>query len=536
MKLLKAKVKNFGSYEDLEFDFSNLGLTLVHGATGAGKSTLQDIPSWILFGFTGKDGNVDEVRSWTNNDEPTFGQLEIQLPSGNLTVTRIRGSQSKNDLYIEDHTGIIRGRSIPETQDLIEQRIGITKDLYICTAYFNEYSPSLSVFSGSPDDRRELFEKITNLEMPSKIGSNCYDLRKENKRLLGDKAELFNRLQGKLENLKVLTERVKNSHSVWERVWLAELSELKSRLDTFEQDKSNKINDLSRQINHYENNRSIRLKELDETLEEISLKTKSDKVCKECGQVNKDVITHQMHFTRVENDRINVSLAKNPYIEELDRIKRSENISRYTLEKEAVKVNPHSNELRQLTKDIESTENEVKSINEELKVIRHKLSSLNQLSDLSRQLRGKLLEKSISEVEKATNGYLEKYFDAELRVSFTLEKADSLHIEIYKNSHKCVYKQLSKGQRGLLKLCFSIAMMKAAANQHGVHFNTLFFDEALDGLDEELKVKSFGLFNELALTHESVLLIDHCSVFLQMFDSKFYVNLCNDKSEVTNEV
>lgn len=36
MKLLKAEVHNFGSYKDLEFDFNDLGLALIHGATGSG--------------------------------------------------------------------------------------------------------------------------------------------------------------------------------------------------------------------------------------------------------------------------------------------------------------------------------------------------------------------------------------------------------------------------------------------------------------------------------------------------------------------
>ena len=50
MQLLSIDLSNFGSYEKLEFDFTDLGLSLVSGPTGSGKSTLQDGPYWVMFG------------------------------------------------------------------------------------------------------------------------------------------------------------------------------------------------------------------------------------------------------------------------------------------------------------------------------------------------------------------------------------------------------------------------------------------------------------------------------------------------------
>jgi energy-coupling factor transporter ATP-binding protein EcfA2 len=76
--------------------------------------------------------------------------------------------------------------------------------------------------------------------------------------------------------------------------------------------------------------------------------------------------------------------------------------------------------------------------------------------------------------------------------------------------------------------------MDIAANEAGIFFHTLFFDEALDGLSPRLKIQSFQLFEELNLTHETLLLIEHSPEFQNLFNTKFNVSIENDKSTITN--
>ncbi len=94
-----------------------------------------------------------------------------------------------------------------------------------------------------------------------------------------------------------------------------------------------------------------------------------------------------------------------------------------------------------------------------------------------------------------------------------------------------------KGQRQMLKLSFVLSVMAAASNKAGVHFDNLFFDEALDGLDTDMKVKAYGLLEELATRHGSVLVIDHAPEFQALFDRRYHVTLDGDHShiEVGNE-
>ena len=87
----------------------------------------------------------------------------------------------------------------------------------------------------------------------------------------------------------------------------------------------------------------------------------------------------------------------------------------------------------------------------------------------------------------------------------------------------------------MLKLSFAVAVMDAVSDNAGTHFNTLFFDEALDGLDTELKLKAFNLLTELSTTHESVFVIDHSDTLKTCFSNSYHVTLENDESRVKHD-
>jgi DNA repair exonuclease SbcCD ATPase subunit len=72
--------------------------------------------------------------------------------------------------------------------------------------------------------------------------------------------------------------------------------------------------------------------------------------------------------------------------------------------------------------------------------------------------------------------------------------------------------------------------MTAAANKVGIHFNLLMLDEALDGLDSDLKVKAFNLLSELEKDHASILVIDHAQELKSLFNRRFDVFLEQDRS------
>ena len=74
--------------------------------------------------------------------------------------------------------------------------------------------------------------------------------------------------------------------------------------------------------------------------------------------------------------------------------------------------------------------------------------------------------------------------------------------------------------------------MKVAANNSQEKFGSVFLDEALDGLDSDLKIKSYSLLQDLAKDHDSVLVIDHATELKEMFERKYKVAMENGGSVI----
>src|SRR6185503_7725173 len=103
--------------------------------------------------------------------------------------------------------------------------------------------------------------------------------------------------------------------------------------------------------------------------------------------------------------------------------------------------------------------------------------------------------------EKQANDILTTYFDSEILIQLKLESSDKLEVEIQKNGNMCSFRQLSGGQRCMLKLAFNLSIMSLAENKAGIKFPTLMLDEPLNGLSEDLKVRAFSLFESLTKSY-----------------------------------
>lgn len=246
MQIGKCQVTNFASYPEASLDFSGMGLTLVSGPTGAGKSTIFDMPYWILFGATSKEGGVDEIRSWYSQDA-TSGVLSVALEDGDIEVTRIRGKANENDLYWTEAAQPdqkIRGKDITETQKLLETRLGVSAELYLLGAYFAQFSHADAFFVAKAKDRRDVFEKIADLSMPVKISEAVSEERKADKRLLETKTAELSKLSGKAEQLREQLLRSEASRESWEVSNARTLANLQLQADGFDQTKAEKFDKL----------------------------------------------------------------------------------------------------------------------------------------------------------------------------------------------------------------------------------------------------------------------------------------------------
>ena len=566
MKIKKFRVENFGSYPVLEMDLDNAGLCLLYGPTGSGKSTIMDAICWCLYGVTAKDGNADDIRSWASQ-EPTTGSITVEARGNSYVINRVRGKQSQNDLEIQG----VRGVNLVETQKFINERLGADAFTFIASAYFNEFSPTGSFFVAKAKDRRDLFETLANLTLPNTLADKLAERRSALKKKITGVSEDFIREKASVDHLTTTMKSMQNSESSWEYNHQLQITNLETESNKWEQERQKQVTYYQAKSQGFEGYKAMRLKEMNAKLEEFNalvkptamyndrlamLREEIDKTqtenCTACGQsVSHDrkhlletmeEIKHAKWQNSVQEERRNALVSEiagvenevNNYDDQAYLIMERINPLSLLIESEKEKTNPYADKAKSFKTDLQLACGRMLAHQTLLNALKADLSNLEHLQDMCPTLRAELLKMAINAIQEETNRYLEKYFDSELRVEFTLDR-DSLDVGVQKSSNACSYKQLSKGQRQLLKLSFALSVMAATANQSGVKFENLFFDEALDGLDETLKLKAFNLFEALSPGFSSVFLIDHAPAFQNMFSKKYRVESVADKSYVKEE-
>lgn len=569
MRILWAAVSNFASYKQLSVDFNKKGLTLIEGPTGSGKSTLCDLVPWILFGRTSKNGSVSEILRW-GEEEPTRGEVLVVVNNVEYLVCRTRSKLSKdNDLWystVGPLTGSykVRGKDLNDTQALINNLIGFDASLYLSGGYFHEFSQTTSFFTTTAKIRRQIVEQIVDLSMPKVITENASEYKKE---LNSDYAKVVNSLNVSnrdLEQLNSSLSRSKDKKDNWNNGHANQIESVKLKCNRFDIDKETSLEKLWVAYYMEKSQLESEIKILTDNIkpqsyfdianDKISKRTQeieSMPNCEECGapknHTKKLILTKDTYglknqesrndqdkilLTRKEQDlqkhlneqggalkRINEETYRvNPYHDQL-----------HTLENE---VNPHISAVLDTEETIVSLESDIMTLESNKKEYELEVSDVEYLLKINDDFRGVLIKSTIKYLEDSTNKLLTKHFDSEFRVQFDIVDADKLEVSVIKDGNYCVYSQLSKGQRQLLKLSFGVSIMSQVSNRHGINFNCIFLDEPTDGCDEALKVKAYGLLQELAQEYESVFVIEHSEALKAMFSKKFSVSLINGTSQI----
>lgn len=566
MKIQQVKITNFGSYDILDFDFTDQGLTLISGPTGAGKSTLLDVVPWILFGVTAKGGSVEEVVPWTG------GVTEGTIYLDNVTISRKRGSQNKdNDLMFWPTNGqTTRGKDLKDTQKLIDNFLGINAEQYLLGAYFHEFSETSRFFTTTAANRRKLTENICDFSVPNKIREKAKIKRKDLEDEL-DKLDMQHQVlngQRKMLNTEMNAVYIKAKH--WAKETINKIEELKEKQQNFDTDKANLINDLKQKSKLFENEQAQEARLIAAEIYSIEQKTKDedyftqvkesiiklianidDDVCEKCGalkdSMKKIALTEDFHATKMleqENnqnikkiktlrkDRDKTLAAINPYRDQIIRESEKENTFATQVKEAEETKNPYNEQFSDMRHKHVTISKEMDVIGRKQDELKVEISDLSLLIDLTDVYRTSLVNSAILDLERKTNKYLSDYFDAEIKVKFESAEADKLEVSISKDGNVCSYTQLSRGQRQLLRLCFAVSVMKAAQNFSAIDFNTVFFDEFTDGLDEGLEVKIFNLLQQLASEHESVIAVDHSEALKSLFTNRYNVELINGVSRI----
>ena len=202
MRPIKLIISAFGPYAECEtIDFEKLGnkgLYLITGDTGAGKTTIFDAITYVLYGkSSGKTRSSSMLRSkYAKPDVPTFVKMEFEYRNKKYVIERnpeyerpkIHGegttTQSANAtlIYPDKDTPVTGSSNVTVA---INELIGLDYEQFTQIAMIAQ-NDFLKLLLADTDERRKIFSKIFNTYPYEKLQLKLGDEAKRLRRLVDD--------------------------------------------------------------------------------------------------------------------------------------------------------------------------------------------------------------------------------------------------------------------------------------------------------------------------------------------------------------
>lgn len=184
---IKLRISGFLSYRDpVELDFTTFDLACISGQNGAGKSSLLDSMTWVLFGQARKrDDSLVNAQSkvaevvFTFEYEGNVYRVQRSLPRGKTTILEFQIRESRSDGKNPEDLAWkpLTERTVRETQMRIEQTLRLDYETFINAAFFLQGNAD-QFTQQTAGKRKEVLSKILGLEMWETYRSLTFEKRR----------------------------------------------------------------------------------------------------------------------------------------------------------------------------------------------------------------------------------------------------------------------------------------------------------------------------------------------------------------------
>ena len=323
MKFQKLTIKNIASIENAEINFdaeplSNSGIFLITGKTGSGKSTILDCICLALYGITprlkntniqgvtidlDKEVSVNDPRvlmrrntsesyvclTFIGNDKNSY-QAEWSCRRAN---GKIDGKLQDKKRCLTNLTKNFTYSKLDEIVPEIKRIIGLDFEQFLRTVMLSQ--GEFTRFLNSKDNEKaEILEKLTGVDIYSRIGKKIYEIAKEKK-------ENRNLLQSTLSQFPQITQEELNEKEQKLLLFDTQYKSFKQNLEN-EKAKSQWIetsqqieNEYQKIISDYQKNQEI------VQGEDFKSREKKVQIWRNTTEVRYNISKQQKNFKTIEN-------------------------------------------------------------------------------------------------------------------------------------------------------------------------------------------------------------------------------------------
>lgn len=557
MKFRQIRWRNIFSYgnkiEELNFDDTGR-LWQVSGRSGSGKSSLLSLPKLLLYGKTeGSDGKTVKISEIANRINKN-GWIEATIIKGSDTFV-IERTFSPQSLTVYKNGENLDKAGLRDMQSIIDNEIMDNMPYHI---FANVMTLSLNNFksfiSMSPNDKRQIIDKIFSLELINKV----YELVRKDMRDLGN---LINSVNSQIFALEKTIETSKN-----ELVSLAEtnVNDNRETIDAIK-DKLKVVEELyNKQISAYQeyqckyNEWTAKQNELilqynkcvseTKVLQQKLNLLKQDK-CPTCGTSfhSEDFDIMRDNLEKQVSDTEETARSYKNVSDEIEKTKQEIYKGLQTLQSNINMIVSKKNELLIETKSIEnaaSKTNEFKSIQKIINdTVASKVNLENNIEESTRKMNMLEIMEDMYSNEGIKRQLMDNYIptlNAEIKETlialsfpYSLEFDNDFNPHLEHLGEPIAVQSLSTGEHkkvDLTVLCSILKMIKRKYPQ----LNLVCLDETLSSLDYESSTDVIQHLQEIAQSMNlNIFIVSHTTLDENLFDYKIFIDKNSGFSDLT---
>ncbi|GAB4537962.1 MAG: SMC family ATPase [Pleurocapsa sp.] len=186
---LQLTLKNFLSYREATLNFRGLHTACICGANGAGKSSLLEAITWVIWGKSRTATEDDLIHGGAKNVRVDF-EFICHNQTYKIIRSRPRGRSSSLEFQVETQAGNFRSitaKGLRATQDEIIACLKLDYDTFVNSAYLRQGRADEFMLR-RPSERKQILADLLKLDRYEALAAQAKDLAKEYK--------------GKIEQLK----------------------------------------------------------------------------------------------------------------------------------------------------------------------------------------------------------------------------------------------------------------------------------------------------------------------------------------------
>jgi len=549
-------VKNFMSVGNSTqaIDFDRKDLTLVLGENldlggdgsrnGTGKTTIINALSYSLYGQALSNIRKDNLVNKTNNKNMLVS-LDFSVGGKDYKIERGRKPNLLR-FFVNNQEQVVTDEAqgdSRETQDAIEQTLGLSHDMFKHILALNTYTePFLSL---KANDQRTIIEQLLGITMLSERADKIKEHNRATKEGITQEEFRIRAVQEANKRIEEQIESLKRRQTLWTTKHGEDITELEKALKALQNiqiedeiaahkahkewdQKRKDINELSVQISRVkldvgrEEKLAAKLSKEIETLENHE--------CHTCGQAFHDS-KHQQVLESKQADLATARqsgtefstllseletahtalgvLGKPPkmfYDKESDAIQHQATLSNLEqqIATKQTETDPYAEQIEEMQQQA-LQEITYDALNELTRLQEHQDFLLKLLTSKDSFIRKKIIEQNLSYLNARLTHYLDR-----VGLPHTVVFQNDLTVSIEELGRELDFDNLSRGERNRLILSMSWAFRDVFESLYQP-INLLFIDEMIDnGLDTQGVENALALLKHMSRErHKSIWLVSH---------------------------